>query len=356
MSLIIKNKNVITKLPFKNTKMSFSSLNLTFFQKKKKNKSFFCLSHNFYFSSYNLVAQKKIQMFKHLIDTELEKHTSFCEVQALENELTLHNDGYLLTEYVTESHNFSAVFLSWLKDSFATSGVEPRSVEFIDFLDTYKSYFLYMHYRTCNLTEVLRERPVLALLLLDSLTEIDLINLSLKQGNNPLNVFDILVQNITLDPSEYASFMYYPEIIHLTDTNQNMLSENVQVPLFVEKNNVDDLTLSFGLTKDFLLNSFGLLLIMILGGAIVLRDRLMKLLILLEILFLIIIIGFTLQQELIYMTTEPINMGILFIALAACEAVLGLSIIIIRTRVLTTYLTIQSTNFIKYTKNKLKIF
>ena len=86
----------------------------------------------------------------------------------------------------------------------------------------------------------------------------------------------------------------------------------------------------------FLLTFCTLVLSYILIHAILLRASFIKLLLILELFFLIIIFGFLSNTDLLFATLYNVPLVFCLIAIAACEAVVGLALLILRTRILTT--------------------
>lgn len=94
---------------------------------------------------------------------------------------------------------------------------------------------------------------------------------------------------------------------------------------------------SFELSLIFFLSSFILLMIfIILIGLLINRINLFYILICIELLFLLMIMGFIFGSLIFVSFSIGSSIYVLYIlAIAACEAVLGLSIFIIRTKIVT---------------------
>lgn len=83
--------------------------------------------------------------------------------------------------------------------------------------------------------------------------------------------------------------------------------------------------------------------------AIIVRAPFIKLLLILEFLFLIILFGFITTKSILFATASNLAMALCLIAIAACEAVLGLALLILRTRIFTTSFIFTHT-FVYYLK------
>lgn len=86
--------------------------------------------------------------------------------------------------------------------------------------------------------------------------------------------------------------------------------------------------------EEYLFQLLSHISLFILVNAFIYRDRVIKLLFLIEVLFLIIIIGLTFGKSLLFYIAGNIVYSLILLAVAACEAVLGLSLVILRTRIL----------------------
>lgn len=358
MNYLLKNQKLkLIKTHLQTNLLSFSSMASfsNIFNKKKNQNSFYCLTKNRSFS-YSFEDQKLIRNFLQTLDLEIEKHSNVLNLSTETdlNKMVLKqvqvSSDFYMQKGLMESYLHSYVLLQLLKQGFSSALEGPNSLAFRNFISEYKLYFSNTHFNTHFI--LVNERPILFKLLFENLTELDLIKESQKNGNDPLYVFECLIQNVTLDSKEQALFFGTPSDIN---TTKPLIIDSISSSLETKTSSLNEIMFSSLPATDFLLNSFGFLIITILSGAVLLRDRLMKLLILMEVLFLILIIGFTLQHESLFMSPDSTGFGILLIALAACEAVLGLSLIIMRTRVLATYLTTKTNIFIKFIKNKFKI-
>lgn len=222
---------------------------------------------------------------------------------------------------------------------------------FQKFLQPYQDRVLgsnYFYY-----SSVFNLKPLLAKLASGTLTEKDLYQISLETDKD----FSTILEQLLSLPQALQPKEKVINLLNLDNTNSSFPSLH-QVVLTESNEKQLPLPLDLSLysthleTKEFIICLISGLFFMTLGGCLCLRDRLMKVLILLEVLLLGIVVGFTIVKSLEYQAAGQLVIAILILSLAACEAVLGLSAIISRTRVLATFLTTTSTKVVNYLKKK----